>query len=294
LRYDIERQLESSLSSLVQLKSGGYLVIHPTEALVSIDVNSGRSTKERNVERTALKTNLEAADEVARQMRLRDLAGLIVIDFIDMDENKNNRSVQNRMKEALSRDRARVQAGRISQFGLMEISRQRRRRSLLDASTISCPHCAGVGRQRSTESSALRALRATTEIAVRGSTARIRLRVTPDVALYIINEKRAQLDDIQASYDMFVELYADDKLLKPEFEIDVLHTRQAKNGDPMAEIEAKNRKERQKQERDNAKSKSKKSSSHKDKDKDNTQSERPTSPWTSWWTSSPQRKFRQC
>ena len=263
LRYDIERQLEDSLSSLVQLKSGGYLVIHPTEALVSIDVNSGRSTKERNVERTALKTNLEAADEVARQMRLRDLAGLVVIDFIDMDENKNNRAVQNRMKEALSRDRARVQAGRISQFGLMEISRQRRRRSLLDASTTSCPHCQGVGRQRSTESSALRALRAATEIGVRGRAARIRLGVTPDVALYMINEKRARLSEIESAYGMFIELYADDSLLKPDFGIDVLESREAENGDPLAEIEKELRKERQK-ERDESRSKKKKSSKSKD------------------------------
>ena len=263
LRYDIERQLENSLDSLVQLKSGGYLVIHPTEALVSIDVNSGRSTKERNVERTALKTNLEAVDEVARQMRLRDLAGLVVIDFIDMDDYKNNRAVQSRMKDALSKDRARVQAGRISQFGLMEISRQRRRRSLLDASTTSCPHCQGVGRQRTTESSALRALRSAAETGVRGRASRIRLRVTPDVALYMINEKRAQLDEIQATYDMFTELYADDSLLKPDFGIDVLESRTAENGDPLVEIEKQNKKERQEQDRKASKSRGKKTDESK-------------------------------
>ncbi|MEP6343387.1 MAG: Rne/Rng family ribonuclease [Maricaulaceae bacterium] len=263
LRYDIERQLENSLDSLVQLKSGGYLVIHPTEALVSIDVNSGRSTKERNVERTALKTNLEAVDEVARQMRLRDLAGLVVIDFIDMDDYKNNRAVQSRMKDALSKDRARVQAGRISQFGLMEISRQRRRRSLLDASTTSCPHCQGVGRQRTTESSALRALRSAAETGVRGRASRIRLRVTPDVALYMINEKRAQLDEIQATYDMFTELYADDSLLKPDFGIDVLESRTSENGDPLIEIEKQNKKERQEQDRKASKPRSKKTDESK-------------------------------
>jgi len=132
LRYGAEKQIENSLDATVQLKSGGYLVIHPTEALVSVDVNSGRSTKERNIERTALRTNLEAAEELARQMRLRDLAGLIVVDFIDMDEHKNNRAVERKMKEMLSKDRARIQTSRISQFGLMEISRQRRRRSLLE------------------------------------------------------------------------------------------------------------------------------------------------------------------
>jgi len=264
LRYNIESQLEDSLSSLVQLKSGGYLVIHPTEALVSIDVNSGRSTKERNVERTALKTNLEAVDEVARQMRLRDLAGLVVIDFIDMDEHKNNRAVERRMKEALSRDRARVQTGRISQFGLMEISRQRRRRSLLDASTVSCPHCSGVGRQRSTESTALRALRAVAETGVRGKATRIRLSVTPDVALYMINEKRQRLQEIENTYDMVVVLHAEDSLLKPDFSIDLLETRTGTIDDPMAEIEKEHRRERQEADREAAKAKKKKKSEPKD------------------------------
>jgi len=159
LRYGAEKQIENSLDATVQLKSGGYLVIHPTEALVSVDVNSGRSTKERNIERTALRTNMEAAEELARQMRLRDLAGLIVVDFIDMDEHKNNRAVERKMKDVLSQDRARIQTSRISQFGLMEISRQRRRRSLLEGSTTSCPHCSGVGRKRTVESSALAAIR---------------------------------------------------------------------------------------------------------------------------------------
>jgi len=268
LRYNIESQLEDSLSSLVQLKSGGYLVIHPTEALVSIDVNSGRSTKERNVERTALKTNLEAVDEVARQMRLRDLAGLVVIDFIDMDEHKNNRAVERRMKDALSRDRARVQAGRISQFGLMEISRQRRRRSLLDASTISCPHCDGVGRQRSTESTALRALRAVAETGVRGKAARIRLSITPDVALYMINEKRQRLQEIEDTYNMIVVLHAENSLLKPDFSIDLLETRAGAIEDPMSEIEKEHRRERQDADREAAKAKKKKKTESKDSELD--------------------------
>ena len=183
LRYGAEKQIENSLEATVQLKSGGYLVIHPTEALISVDVNSGRSTKERNIERTALKTNLEAAEELARQMRLRDLAGLIVVDFIDMDENKNNRAVERKMKDVLSRDRARIQTSRISQFGLMEISRQRRRRSLLEGSTTICPHCEGVGRQRTVESSALAAIRAVEEFAVRGKAKRIRLKTSQDLSL---------------------------------------------------------------------------------------------------------------
>ena len=168
---------------------GTWLFI-PTEALVSVDVNSGRSTKERNVERTALKTNLETADELARQMRLRDLAGLIVVDFIDMDERRNNRAVEKRMSDALRKDRARVQMSKISQFGLMEISRQRRRRSLLEGSTASCDHCHGVGRKRSIESSALKALRAIEEAGIRGKASRIRMKVTTEVAEYLLNDKR--------------------------------------------------------------------------------------------------------
>ena len=149
LRHQVESQLEAIHSPVAQLKSGGYIVINPTEALVSIDVNSGKATKERNIEQTALKTNMEAAEEAARQMRLRDLAGLLVIDFIDMDENKNVRAVEKKMKDSLKRDRARLQVGRISQFGLMEMSRQRRRTSLVEGSTDVCPHCQGSGHIRS-------------------------------------------------------------------------------------------------------------------------------------------------
>jgi len=246
LRYEVEKQIEASLDSVVQLKSGGYLVIHPTEALVSVDVNSGRSTKERNVERTALKTNLEAASEVARQMRLRDLAGLIVIDFIDMDENKNNRAVEKRMKDDLARDRARVQTSRISQFGLMEISRQRRRRSLLEGSTANCEHCDGVGRKRTIESSALRAIRAVEEIGVRGRANRIKLKVSKDVALYLINEKRELLQHVDGEFDMFTELVGDESLIRPAFEFEVTEAADNDNKDPLEEIEKEWRKERQK------------------------------------------------
>ena len=237
LRYNVERQIENSLKSIVQLKSGGYLVIHPTEALVSVDVNSGKSTKERNVERTALKTNIEAAEEVARQMRLRDLAGLIVIDFIDMDEHKNNRAVERTMKNALTRDRARVQTSRISQFGLMEISRQRKRRSLLEGSTAHCEHCEGVGRKRSIESSALTAIRAVEEYGVRGKAKRILLKVSKDVALYLFNEKRELLQKIDKQSGLFTELVGDDQLIRPQFEIELLEKSSNKAIDPLEAIE---------------------------------------------------------
>ncbi|WP_418152854.1 Rne/Rng family ribonuclease [Litorimonas sp. RW-G-Af-16] len=244
LRYGVERQIEASLDSVVQLKSGGYLVIHPTEALVSVDVNSGRSTKERNVERTALRTNLEAAEEVARQMRLRDLAGLIVIDFIDMDENKNNRAVEKKMKEALERDRARIQTSRISQFGLMEISRQRRRRSLLEGSTAHCEHCSGVGRKRTIESSALAAIRAVEEIGVRGAAKRIRLKTSPDVALYLFNEKRNLLAHVEQNSDVFTEILGDEDMIRPAYEIEVIEKRGGNTVDPLDEIEKEFRRQR--------------------------------------------------
>src|SRR3546814_9416756 len=154
-RFQVESQLDAIHSPAVELKSGGYIVLNQTEALVAIDVNSGRATSERNIEETALKTNIEAADEVARQLRLRDLAGLIVIDFIDMEETRNQHAVERRVKEAMKNDRARIQIGRISHFGLMELSRQRLRPSLFEASTQLCPHCKGTGHVRSTESSAL-------------------------------------------------------------------------------------------------------------------------------------------
>ena len=259
LRYGAEKQIENSLDSIVQLKSGGYLVIHPTEALVSVDVNSGRSTKERNIERTALRTNLEAAEELARQMRLRDLAGLIVVDFIDMDEHKNNRAVERKMKDMLSKDRARIQTSRISQFGLMEISRQRRRRSLLEGSTTSCPHCSGVGRKRTVESSALAAIRAVEEFAVRGKAKRIRLKTSPDVALYLLNEKRDLLTQVDEVADVFTEVVGNDDFIRPHFELEVIEKREDKRADPLVKIERDFKKEREAAKRKPKKTKSKKS-----------------------------------
>ena len=262
LRYGAEKQIENSLDATVQLKSGGYLVIHPTEALVSVDVNSGRSTKERNIERTALRTNIEAAEELARQMRLRDLAGLIVVDFIDMDEHKNNRAVERKMKEVISKDRARIQTSRISQFGLMEISRQRRRRSLLEGSTTSCPHCSGVGRKRTIESSALAAIRAVEEFAVRGKAKRIRLKTSHDVALYLLNEKRDLLTQVDEVADVFTEVVGDDTLIRPHFELEVIEKRDDKRADPLVKIERDFKKER-----DAAKRKPKKAKKEASEDK---------------------------
>ncbi|MEP1229642.1 MAG: Rne/Rng family ribonuclease [Litorimonas sp.] len=276
LRYNVERQIEASLDSVVQLKSGGYLVIHPTEALVSVDVNSGRSTKERNVERTALRTNLEAAEELARQMRLRDLAGLIVIDFIDMDENRNNRAVEKKMKDAISQDRARIQSSRISQFGLMEISRQRRRRSLLEGSTAHCEHCEGVGRKRTIESSALAAIRAVEEFGVRGKARRICLKTSPDVALYLFNEKRSLLQEVDEKSDVFTEVIGDDTLIRPSYQIEIIEAREEGREDPLVEIERAFKRERQKDQQ-NAKRKSRKNDDEEtseDKKSDESQSRR--------------------
>ena len=225
LRHQVESQLEAIHSPVAQLKSGGYLVINPTEALVSIDVNSGKSTKERNIEQTAVRTNLEAAEEAARQIRLRDLAGLLVIDFIDMDESKNVRAVEKKMKDALKRDRARLQVGKISQFGLMEMSRQRRRTSLVEGSTDICPHCQGAGHVRSIESSALVALRTLEEEGVRGRTAHIKIACAPDVALYLLNEKRDHLNAIEARYEMRVTVDADASLVRPACNTERLETR---------------------------------------------------------------------
>ncbi len=225
LRHQVESQLEAIHSPTAQLKSGGYLVINPTEALVSIDVNSGKSTKERNIEQTALRTNLEAAEEAARQMRLRDLAGLLVIDFIDMDESKNVRAVEKKMKDALKRDRARLQVGKISQFGLMEMSRQRRRTSLVEGSTDICPHCQGNGYVRSIESSALVALRTLEEEGVRGRTAHFRIACAPDVALYLLNEKRDHLNAIEARYQMRVTVDAQADLVRPACDTERLESR---------------------------------------------------------------------
>ncbi|MEE9544566.1 MAG: ribonuclease E/G [Rhodospirillales bacterium] len=218
--YHVESQLDAIHSPEIQLKSGGYIVFSPTEALVAIDVNSGRSTKERNIEETALKTNLEAADEIARQLRLRDLAGLIVIDFIDMEVRRNNTKVERQLKEAMRNDRARIQMGRISLFGLLELSRQRLRPSLIETSSEPCPHCSGTGIRRSTESAALNILRAIEEKGNRNRSKEIIVHVSTEVALYILNQKRATLADIESRYGFTVNLSADDSLIPPNHRIE--------------------------------------------------------------------------
>ncbi len=219
-RFQVEGQLDAIHSPIVQLRSGGYIVINPTEALVAIDVNSGRSTRERNIEETALKTNIEAAEEIARQLRLRDLAGLIVIDFIDMEEYRNNGAVERRLKDAMRHDRARIQVGRISPFGLLELSRQRLRPSLLEASTQPCPHCGGTGHIRSTESTALHVLRAIEEEGMRRRSAEITVAVPSSVALYILNQKRAALQQNEARYGFRVTIAEDDALIPPAFRLE--------------------------------------------------------------------------
>lgn len=208
-RYGVEDQLAGMLNPVVQLKSGGYLVINPTEALVSIDINSGRSTREHNIEQTAVSTNLEAAHEIARQLRLRDMAGLIVIDFIDMDHGSNVRKVERAMKDALKNDRARIQIGRISGFGLMEMSRQRLRTGVLEASTRPCPHCEGTGLVRTASSAGLSALRMIEEEAARGKGSKIILRASQEATFYLLNEKRRELREIEDLYGVSVEILPD-------------------------------------------------------------------------------------
>jgi ribonuclease E len=212
-KFGIESQLDAMFSSQVTLKSGGYIVINQTEALVSIDVNSGRSTREHNIEDTALKTNLEAAEEVSRQLRLRDLAGLIVIDFIDMEEKRNNRHVEKKLKDCLKNDRARIQVGHISAFGLMEMSRQRIRTGVLESSSVKCPHCDGTGFVRSTPSVALQILRAVEETLIRSSTHNLIVKTRTEVALYVLNQKRAHLTDLEAQFGVSVILAVDDHLM---------------------------------------------------------------------------------
>jgi ribonuclease E len=207
-----EAQLDAMFSNQVTLKSGGYIVINQTEALVAIDVNSGRSTREHNIEDTALRTNLEASDEIARQLRLRDLAGLIVIDFIDMEENRNNRTVERRLKDALKNDRARIQVGRMSHFGLLEMSRQRMRTGVIEGSTVACPHCAGAGMVRSTSSIALHVLRAMEDALIKNSSYDIVVKTRTAVALYILNQKRPHLRDLENRFGVSMTIAADDSL----------------------------------------------------------------------------------
>lgn len=226
VKHKVEDQLAAIYTPVVPLKSGGYLVINQTEALVAVDVNSGKSTRERNIEATALKTNMEAAEEAARQLRLRDLAGLVVIDFIDMDESKNNRAVEKKLKDCLKDDRARIQMGKISSFGLMEISRQRRRSGVLEGTTHICEHCAGVGRVRSVESSALAALRSIEMEAVRDGAGSITLKVPQAVGLYILNEKRVYLERVRLAQGLFVTIQIDDALSHADHEIERTETRE--------------------------------------------------------------------
>ncbi|MAA98969.1 MAG: ribonuclease E/G [Stappia sp.] len=207
-RFMVESQLDAMFSPQVTLKSGGYIVINQTEALVAIDVNSGKSTREHNIEDTAVQTNLEAAEEVARQLRLRDLAGLIVIDFIDMEENKNNRAVERKLKDCLKNDRARIQVGRISHFGLLEMSRQRIRTGVLESSMTPCPHCHGTGMIRSVESVALHVLRSLEDHLLKGATHHLTVRTTTEAALYILNQKRAHLNDLENRFGLEITVVA--------------------------------------------------------------------------------------
>ncbi|HEY9347855.1 MAG TPA: ribonuclease E/G, partial [Inquilinus sp.] len=236
-RFNVEGQIDAMHSPVVQLRSGGYIVINPTEALVSIDVNSGRSTRERNIEETAYKTNLEAADEVARQLRLRDLAGLIVIDFIDMEDDRHNKAVEHRLKEAMRQDRARIQIGRISAFGLLELSRQRLRPSLMETHFETCAHCGGLGMTRTTGSAALSVLRAIEEEGIRKRASEVTVHVATALALYLFNQKRDALADIERRYGVRVMIEADDSLIPPAHRIERTRARGAELPAPVTPID---------------------------------------------------------
>ena len=223
-RFQVESYLGGMFNPTVQLKSGGYIVIGVTEALVAIDVNSGKATKEGSIEETALKTNLEAAEEVARQLRLRDLAGLIVIDFIDMDERKNNAAVEKRMKDKLKTDRARIQVGRISGFGLMEMSRQRLRPGMIEATTQPCPHCHGTGLLRSDDNLSLAILRQLEEEGVRGKSKEVLVRAPVAIANYLMNQKREHVAMIESRYGLSVRVEGDPMLVSPDFAIEKFKT----------------------------------------------------------------------
>jgi ribonuclease E len=221
-RMKVESQLESIHSPIVQLRSGGYIVINQTEALVAIDVNSGRSTRERSIESTALKTNLEAAEEAARQMRLRDLAGLVVLDFIDMEENRNDRAVEKKMKDALRFDRARVQMGKISGFGLLEISRQRRRTGVLEGSSHICPTCDGTGRVRSPESASLQALRSVEAAVANRKDCEVALHADIATALYLLNEKRDHLTRLVQERGLVVRVFAESDMTPGQYRFEIV------------------------------------------------------------------------
>jgi len=254
-QFQVENQLDSMHSPEVQLKSGGYIVINPTEALVSIDVNSGRSTRGRNIEETALKTNLEASDEVARQLKLRDLSGLIVIDFIDMEESRNQGKVERRLKDAMRFDRARIQIGRISPFGLMEMSRQRLRPSLIETSSDPCPYCEGTGVRRSTDSAALHLLRALEEEGMQHRSKGVTVYIPTSVALHILNNQRDALAELESKYELSITIESDDTLLPPAYRIERVKDESekpargdagesAKRGDGTAEDGGKRRRRR--------------------------------------------------
>jgi ribonuclease E len=218
--FHVEAQLDAMFSPVVQLRSGGYIVINQTEALVSIDVNSGKATREHSIEDTAYKTNLEASDEIARQLRLRDLAGLIVIDYIDMEDSKNDRNVEKRLHNAVKGDRARIQIGKISQFGLLEMSRQRLRPGVLASSTITCPHCNGQGLIRSTESAALRLLRALDEEGQRQPSANLTVKAPSDVTIYTLNQKRREIARIEEAYDLAISFDPQSNIMGGSFELE--------------------------------------------------------------------------
>ena len=233
-RFQIEHQIETAYSRTVSLPSGGAIVIDHTEALVSVDVNSARSTRGSDIEETAARTNLEAADELARQMRLRDLGGLIVIDFIDMESTKNQKEVEQRLKDALRHDRARVQMGKISRFGLLELSRQRLRPALSESSNVTCPRCNGTGHIRDTESSALQVLRIIQEDAMKENTASIHCQVPVDVAAFLLNEKRAEVIKIESRFKVNILLLPNKHLETPHYKLERLRHDDPRLDDPRA------------------------------------------------------------
>jgi ribonuclease E len=239
-RFQVESYLSGMFNPTVQLRSGGYIVIGVTEALVAIDVNSGRATKEGSIEETALKTNLEAAEEVARQLRLRDLAGLIVIDFIDMEERKNNAAVEKRLKEKLKTDRARIQVGRISGFGLLEMSRQRLRPGMLESTTAPCAHCHGTGIIRSDDSLALQVLRQLEEEGTRKRSREVLLKAPIAVVNFLINQKREHLAQIESRYGMSIRIEADPAMISPDFSVEKFKTatRFVPEGSPVVSVNA--------------------------------------------------------
>ncbi len=226
-RYQIEAQLDAMFMPTVTLRSGGYIVINQTEALVSIDVNSGKATREHSIEDTAYKTNLEAAEEIARQLRLRDLAGLIVIDFIDMEDARNDRNVEKKLRDCVKNDRARVQIGKISQFGLLEMSRQRLRAGVVASSTVPCPHCGGQGIVRSVESTTLRLLRGLEEEAQRQRAATLKVRTPTEVAIYALNQKRREIAHVETEYGIAIQFEPNEEIVAGTFEIDRIGSRPA-------------------------------------------------------------------